>query len=72
MEEFVLTTPYITLGQLLKNIGLLDTGGQAKWFLQEREVQVNSEAETRRGRKLKVGDVVTVPGWGEVKIVAGH
>lgn len=72
MEQFVLTTPYITLGQLLKNIGLIDTGGQAKWFLQEQEVRVNSEAEFRRGRKLKVGDVVTIPGWGEVKMVAGQ
>lgn len=72
MEEFVLTSPYITLGQLLKHFGLISTGGQAKWFLRERDVLVNRKTEIRRGRKLEVGDVVTVPGWGEVLIVAGH
>lgn len=69
MEEFVLTTPYITLGQLLKHTGLIDTGGQAKWFLQETEVRVNGQAESRRGRKLVSGDIVTIAGRETVKIV---
>ena len=69
MEEFVLTTPYITLGQLLKHIGLIDTGGQAKWFLRETDVRVNGKAEIRRGRKLVAGDIVTVAGREKVTIV---
>lgn len=69
MEEFVLTTPYITLGQLLKHIGLIDTGGQAKWFLRETDVRVNGKAEIRRGRKLVAGDIVTVAGRETVTIV---
>lgn len=69
MEEFVLTTSYITLGQLLKHFGLIQTGGQAKWFLQEEDVRVNGQPESRRGRKLSAGDIVAVAGWGTVKIV---
>lgn len=69
MEEFVLGTPYITLGQLLKFIGLIDTGGQAKIFLQQTDVHVNGQKESRRGRKLMVGDTVAVAGHKTVKIV---
>ena len=55
MESFVLTADYITLGQFLKEIGEIGTGGQAKWYLQDEEVLVDSELETRRGRKLYQG-----------------
>ena len=50
--------PFITLGVLLKITGLIDTGGQAKWFLAENKVLVNGEEDNRRGRKLYHGDVV--------------
>ena len=43
---------YITLGTLLKIAGIIDTGGQAKFFLAENIVYVNGEEENRRGRKL--------------------
>ncbi|KRN28616.1 hypothetical protein IV38_GL000817 [Lactobacillus selangorensis] len=56
-----LTSDHITLGQLLKDVGVIGTGGQAKWYLQENTVLVNGTAETRRGRKLVAGDAVTVP-----------
>ena len=51
---------FITLGVLLKLAGIIDTGGQAKWFLNENAVLVNDEEENRRGRKLYHGDVVIV------------
>ena len=38
-------------------------------FLSEHEVFVNGEAEDRRGRKIKHGDVVNIPGVGRFKIV---
>ncbi|MED4877353.1 S4 domain-containing protein YaaA [Anoxybacillus geothermalis] len=61
MEQTVtIKTETITLGQLLKLVQLIDTGGAAKWFLQEHNVLVNGERETRRGRKLKDGDRVDV------------
>ncbi|MCH4169765.1 MAG: S4 domain-containing protein YaaA [Lactobacillus sp.] len=55
-----ITKPYITLAQALKEEGLISTGGQAKWFLQENEVLVNQEVDDRRGRKLYPGDVFQV------------
>ena len=52
--------PFITLGILLKITGLIDTGGQAKYFLSENKVLVNGEEDNRRGRKLYHNDVVEV------------
>ena len=52
----------IRLGQLLKAAGLVDTGGEAKLRLADEQVSVNGEIETRRGRQLHPGDVVTLGG----------
>ena len=62
MPEIALTSEHITLGQLLKLAGLLDTGGEARAFLETTEVSVNGEPEQRRGRKLRAGDLVEVAG----------
>lgn len=51
---------FITLGILLKITGIIDTGGQAKFYLSENPVLVNNETENRRGRKLYHGDVIQV------------
>jgi ribosome-associated protein len=53
-------SPGITLGQALKAWNLAGSGGEAKVLIQGGEVRVNGVVETRRGRKLKEGDVVTV------------
>ncbi len=50
----------IKLDQFLKWVGVAPTGGQAKLMIQDGEVLVNDEIETRRGRKLVTGDRVTV------------
>jgi ribosome-associated protein len=52
--------PGTTLGRALKAAGLVGTGGEAKVLIQAGEVSVNGEVETRRGRKLKKGDVIEV------------
>lgn len=49
----------ITLQQLLKACDVISSGGQVKEFLYEEEVMVNDQRETRRGRKLYKGDVVS-------------
>ena len=51
-------TEYITLGQFLKFTNLIDSGSKAKIYLATQEVTVNNELESRRGRKLRPGDVV--------------
>jgi ribosome-associated protein len=50
----------IRLGQLLKLAGLADSGGEARALLEQGAVTVNGEAEARRGRQLRAGDVVAV------------
>ena len=56
VEEIKIDTDYITLGQLLKLAGFIQTGGEAKWYLAENRVLVNGVEESRRGRKLRNGD----------------
>ena len=54
--------PYIKLDQFLKFQGVVQTGGEAKIRIKTEEVMVNGEIETRRGRKLRSGDRVTISG----------
>ncbi|MDT9593722.1 RNA-binding S4 domain-containing protein [Nocardioides zeae] len=52
----------IRLGQFLKLASLVESGAQAKPVIADGAVQVNGEVETRRGRQLQRGDVVTLGG----------
>jgi ribosome-associated protein len=52
----------IRLGQLLKLADLIDNGADARPLLAQGAVAVNGQTETRRGRQLVRGDVVTVGG----------
>jgi ribosome-associated protein len=52
----------LPLGSFLKVAGAAATGGHAKLLVQSGEALVNGEPETRRGRTLRPGDVVTVGG----------
>lgn len=63
-EFFYLKSDYITLGQFLKEIAEISSGGMAKHYLQETNVLVNEEPENRRGRKLYADMSVTVPNRG--------
>lgn len=67
-KEVRIRGEYITLGQLLKEEGLIQTGGAAKYFLRENEVLVNGQVDTRRGKKLRAGDEVIVPNHGKLLI----
>lgn len=69
MNDLIIDTEYITLGQALKMTDAISSGGMAKWFLSEHEVFVNGESEDRRGRKLRHDDVVNIPDVGRFKIV---
>lgn len=60
MEIIKIDTEFITLSQLLKIVGLIDTGGQAKYFLLENEVLLNNELESRRGKKLYHKDHIKI------------
>lgn len=70
MQTFTLTQDHITLGQLLKIVGQIQTGGEAKIFLAEVRVKVNGERDDRRGRKLFAGDIIEIPGEEIITVVA--
>lgn len=53
---------YITLGQLLKKLDYIASGGESRIFLQENVVLVNDQREEKRGRKLYAGDRLTIAG----------
>ena len=46
------------LDQFLKWNNIVSTGGEAKMLINSGHVSVNGEIEKRRGRKLKIGDVI--------------
>lgn len=68
MEILKLRDDYIKLGQALKAAGLVENGVEAKFAIQDEKVFVNGEVDTRRGRKLVDGDLVSYDGK-EIKIV---
>lgn len=62
IQELEIRDEFIKLGQAMKLAGLVASGVDAKMVIQDGEVTVNGETETRRGRKLKDGDVVAFQG----------
>jgi ribosome-associated protein len=69
MKTIPINGDYITLGQLLKSVDLVSSGGEAKAFLTSYEIMVNQEPEERRGRKLYPQDVVEIEGYGKIQMV---
>lgn len=53
---------YIQLDQFLKLMNVVSSGGEAKHMIKEGVIKVNGDLETRRGRKLRQGDLVEIDG----------
>ena len=68
LKTLKITTEYITLQQFLKIENFISSGGEAKYYLQENDVYVNNELETRRGRKLYPNYIIVVENQ-EFKII---
>jgi ribosome-associated protein len=62
MEDRSETPSTIQLARFLKFQGVVSTGGEAKILIQRGDVLVNGAIETRRGRRLQVGDLVCFAG----------
>ena len=67
--ELKIKDEFIKLGQALKLAGIASSGIEAKILIEDGLAIVNGETETRRGRKLRDGDTVTV--WGETFTIRG-
>lgn len=68
-EEVKINTDYITLGQFVKLLNILESGGMVKGYLAEVGVLVNGELEHRRGRKLYPKDVVEIEDAGSYIVI---
>jgi ribosome-associated protein len=68
MEEFKIQDgyEYIQLNQLLKILGLVESGGEANQRILNGEVVVNDSVEIRKRKKLRPGDKIAFNG----KIIA--
>ena len=62
MEQIQIRDDFIKLGQALTLAGMVETGLDAKLFIQDADVKVNGEVELRRGRKLYKGDQIEFDG----------
>ena len=62
MMELKIRDEFIKLGQALKLAGIAASGIEAKMLIEDGAVLVNGETETRRGKKLRDGDTVSVQG----------
>ncbi len=62
MIEFKLQGEFITLIQLLKAAGLVQTGGEAQIMVTEGKVKYNGEVDYRKRLKVRTGDIITFNG----------
>lgn len=60
--DFALRGDHITLDALLKATQIAQSGGHAKILIADRQVRVDGEIETRRGRKVRAGQRVEAAG----------
>jgi ribosome-associated protein len=58
METIVIKDEFIKLGQALKLAGVVGSGVEAKFLIEDGLVSVNGEVDLRRGRKVRSGDVI--------------
>ena len=62
MKEILITHEPVELYKILKFEGIFDSGGAAKGVVDEGQVKVNGNVETRRRNKIKSGDLIEVGG----------
>lgn len=62
IKDVKISDEYITLGQFIKVVDLISSGGEAKVYLNSNNVKVNGEDEKRRGRKLYKQDQIEING----------
>ncbi|OOM11060.1 S4 domain-containing protein YaaA [Clostridium saccharobutylicum] len=59
MNKIKINTEIIKLDAFLKWAAIVSSGSEAKLYIQDGLVKVNNEVCTQRGKKLKIGDVVS-------------
>ncbi|MBR1534919.1 MAG: RNA-binding S4 domain-containing protein [Ruminococcus sp.] len=62
MEKIAINEEFIRLDNLMKFSGLCNSGGRAKYLIQNGEVKLNGEVCTMRGKKIRPGDKIEYQG----------
>jgi len=68
-EKIAIHTDTIQLGQFLKWAGIIDSGGQTKYFLDNKSIKINGIVITEKRKKIVVGDIIEVKDIGIWQIV---
>lgn len=63
--EFTLNGEYVELNQLLKLVGICDSGGAGKMLVASGDVKVDGQTELRKTCKIRAGQIVVL---GDVRI----
>lgn len=58
METITINEEFIRLDNLMKFSGMCNSGGRAKYLIQNGEVKLNGEVCTMRGKKIRPGDII--------------
>ena len=67
METINIRDDFIKLGQALKLAGLVESGVDAKYVIQDGLVKLNGQVEVQRGKKVYIGDIIEFDG-NQVKV----
>lgn len=69
--DYKLFDDFITLQALLKDLGIIQSGGAIKGFLAQETVLFNGEDEKRRGKKIRIGDRLEIPSQNiQIQVIA--
>ncbi len=69
IEDILINSNTIKLQQFLKWSNIIESGGSAKFFIQEGKIKVNNKIEYRRGRVLIPGDIVEIEDLKKMRVV---
>lgn len=62
MEEIIIKEEYIQLNKLLKYLGIISTGGEAKYFIEENNIMLNDNEVFELRKKIRVDDQLYING----------
>lgn len=60
MEKISIKGEYIKLDQLIKFVGEVSTGGEAKIMILDGKVKINNEIVFQRGKKIRKEDILEI------------
>ncbi len=69
METIQIHSQPIQLDQLLKWAGIIDSGGQVKYLLEQQLININGEIISQRRKKVYPNDIVEIKGIGTWRII---